>query len=288
VAALEHATRQHVAHITLKDIRRSRDPNDRRDQALWRAGHHARSLAGYDDRGRLTIAHSHREAEDAALEAAAADRRHRRHRHHTLVVCETRNEHLDELNARAQAIRREHGELGAHTLALTQRPYGLRAGDSLQIRSGTRHPRLGRLTNGMTGRVLDVDPDGKRATIQFANGRSARWTRQQLDDADVRLGYVQHPFPPQGTTSDTTHVITGRHATRHGTYVALTRARDQTRLYSSREHLRLDAVDGVTNVVQALSCSVARDEPAVPSLGTPLTHERRIERMLQLDGFGNN
>jgi conjugative relaxase-like TrwC/TraI family protein len=279
---IEHAARRHAAHITLTDIRRSRDPGDRRDQALWRAGRHARSLAGYDRRGRLTIAQSHREAEDAALEAAYADRRNGRH---TLVICETSNEHLDELNARAQAIRHEHGELGPHTLALARRPYGLRAGDSLQIRSGTRHPRLGRLNNGITGHVLDVDPDGKHATIRFADGRSAHWTRQHLDDADVRLGYVQHPFPAQGTTSDTTHLITGQHPTQHGTYVALTRARDQTQLYSSREHLRLDAVDGVTNVVEALSCSVARDEPAVPSLGTPLAHERRIERLLQLDGI---
>jgi AAA domain/TrwC relaxase len=279
---IERAARQHAAQITLTDIRRSRDPDDRRDQALWRAGHHARSLAGYHRRGRLTIAQSHREAEDAALEAATAD--HRRGRH-TLVICETSNEHLDELNARVQAIRHEHGELGPHTLALARRPYGLRAGDSLQIRSGTRHPRLGRLNNGMTGQVLDVDPEGERANIRFADGRSAHWARQHLNDADVRLGYVQHPFPAQGTTSDTTHVITGQHATRHGTYVALTRARDQTRLYSSREHLRLDAVDGVTNVVEALSSCVARDEPAVPSLGTPLTHERRIERLLQLDGL---
>ena len=54
------------------------------------------------------LADQQRQAEDAALEAAQADREAGRR---TLVIAQTSNEHLDELNARAQAIRAEHGEL---------------------------------------------------------------------------------------------------------------------------------------------------------------------------------
>jgi ATP-dependent exoDNAse (exonuclease V) alpha subunit len=274
-AYIDHATREGAAHIALTEIRRSQHHDDRRAQSLWRAGHHARSLAGYHDRGRITITHSPQEAEDAALEAANADRRQGRQ---TLVICETSNDHLDELNARAQAIRHEHGELGPHPIPLAQRPYTLRAGDTLQIRSGTQHPRLGRLNNGTTGRVLAVDPDGHAAAIQISDGRSARWTRRQLDQADVRLAYVQHPFPAQGATGDTTHLITGHDATNHGTYVALTRARGATRLYTSREQLELEPADDSQDAMLALTDRLARNEPAVPSLTTPLAHERRVER----------
>ena len=67
-----------------------------------------------------------RQLEDLALDAAQADRRGGRD---TLVVAETSNEQLDALNARAQAIRLQDGELGAASVPLTGRPYGLRAGD---------------------------------------------------------------------------------------------------------------------------------------------------------------
>ncbi len=48
----------------------------------------------------------------------------------------------------------------------------------------------------------------------------------------MRLAYVQHPFPAQGITTDTAHLIVSAHATREGTYVALTRAREETHLYA--------------------------------------------------------
>ena len=52
--------------------------------------------------------------------------------------------------------------------------------------------------------------------------------REQVEQADLRLAYVQHPVPAQGVTTDTTHLIVADHATAEGTYVALTRAREQT------------------------------------------------------------
>jgi hypothetical protein len=55
---------------------------------------------------------------------------------------------------------------------------------------------------------------------------------QQLDRADVRLAYVQHPFPAQGRTSDTAHLIVAERATQEGSYVGLTRARDRTMIYA--------------------------------------------------------
>ena len=55
----------------------------------------------------------------------------------------------------------------------------------------------------------------------------------------MRLAYVQHPFPAQGQTTDTTHLIASEHATQQGTYVALTRARHRTHIHAN--HLQTDS-----------------------------------------------
>lgn len=50
---IEHAARDQAAHVELREIRRTRDLAEQRDQALWRAGHHAHALTGLDQRGRI-------------------------------------------------------------------------------------------------------------------------------------------------------------------------------------------------------------------------------------------
>ncbi len=135
---------------------RALDERDREAQRLFREGEHEHALDSYAQRGRVLIAEQQRQAEDRALEAAQADREAGRR---TLVIAQTSNEHLDELNARAQAIRAEHGELGEHGIPVAGRPYSLHPGDEVQIRHTIRHPELGQLRNGTTGQVIAVDPE---------------------------------------------------------------------------------------------------------------------------------
>jgi conjugative relaxase-like TrwC/TraI family protein len=123
---LERAARDHDAHVELTRNLRARDPEDRRDQQLFRDGEHEHAIRDYASRGRVLIAPDQQAAEDRALEAAQTDRRAGRQ---TLVIAQTSNEHLDELNARAQAIRQEHGELGDDSLPIPGRPYTLHTGD---------------------------------------------------------------------------------------------------------------------------------------------------------------
>ena len=129
------------------------------------------------------------------------------------MICQTANEHLDQLNARAQAIRAQADELGDHALPVPGRPYALRAGDEIQIRLPLDHPQLGRIPNGTTGHVLDVNDSQDEAILRLADGRQARFTQAQAEQASVRLAYVQHPFPAQGHTTDTTHLLVAQHAT---------------------------------------------------------------------------
>jgi hypothetical protein len=86
---------------------------------------------------RHAAASGQRETEDRALEAAHANRQAGKR---ALVVAQTSNELLDELNARAQAIRAQDGELGAAGLTVTGRPYALHTGDQIQVRAPSRIP----------------------------------------------------------------------------------------------------------------------------------------------------
>ncbi len=267
---LEQTAIDHDAHVQLTHNVRARDHEDRRDQALFRAGEHQQALRGYHSRRRVTFAVDQRHAEDRALEAAHADQQDGKR---VLVVAQTSNEHLDELNARAQAIRHQHHELGDHSLRVTGRPYRLHAGDQVQIRRSINHPESGQLRNGTTGQVTDIAPGRELLKLRTVDGRELILDRDQVDRADVRLSYVQHPFPAQGQTTDTTHLIVSEHATREGCYVALTRARHRTRIHASRQ--LLDPEDEQERL-PALAAHMGRSEPDVPSISTPLAHETEI------------
>jgi conjugative relaxase-like TrwC/TraI family protein len=282
--AIEAAAAEHEGLVELSRIVRAKDAADRRDQARWRAGIHDQALAGYATRGRVHVADTQRQAEDHALEAAHADRQAGKT---ALVVVQTSNDALDGLNARAQALRIQDGLLtGEQQIALAGRPYGLRAGDEIVLRAASVHPGLGAVRNGTRGTVLDVADDDEHATLRLADGREAVWERAQLDAASARLSYVSHTFPAQGQTVDRAHVIAGEHADQNGTYVALTRAREQTHLYASVERLSPgdEPADGVLSdrqaLVEALAGQLGRSEVELPSIAVALAHEQRVTREL--------
>jgi conjugative relaxase-like TrwC/TraI family protein len=270
---IEQTARDQDAFVELSRIVRAKDPADRRDQALWRAGQHDHALTNYSDRGFVVIEADQRQLEDRALDAAHADRRGGRE---TLVVVETSNEQLDALNARAQAIRLQDGELGRESVPLTGRPYGLRAGDDIVVRAPVQHPDLGSVRNGVAGHVIDVDAEAGTATLRLSDGREAAFDRGLLDTGQVRLAYVSHPFPAQGRTTDTTHVIAGPLSTAEGSYVALTRAREHTHLYASSDQLELP--EQREPAIAALAERLGRTEPDLPSIRVPLAHEQHVER----------
>ena len=117
-------------------------------------------------------------------------------------------------------------------------------------------------------------------TLQLSDGRDASLERSQIDQADIRLAYVQHPFPAQGQTTDAAHVIVAEHASQHGSYVALTRAREQTHVYAARDELDLD--DG-QDELGALAERMNQTELQTPSIDTPLEHEAAIETEHELE-----
>lgn len=266
---IEHTTRTTGAHQQLTRNQRARDPADRCDQALFRNGHSERAIRGYAARDRVHLHPTEQNAEDQALDAAHADRINGLA---TMVIAQTSNDHLDALNARAQAIRRQTGQLGTDSLPIPRRPYQLHAGDLVQIRHTIKHLDHGPLRNGTTAQITAVHPHTRELDLQLVAGTTLDLDQQQATAADLRLAYVQHPFPAQGQTTDTTHLIIDPHATREGSYVGLTRAREATHIYAANASDPASELDRL----QDLADHMSRAEPDVPSIDTPLAHETTI------------
>jgi len=271
---LEHTTNANRGMVELTRNVRAHDEADRRDQQLFRTGQHADALRGYEARGRVILVSDRRHAEDHALERAHLDRRAGKD---TVVIAQTANERLDELNARAQAIRLQDNELGADSLPVPGRPYRLHPGDEVQIRRTISDPEHQQLRNGTTAQVISIDPHAGRLLLRISDGREIALDRPRIDRADIRLAYIQHPFPAQGRTTDTTHLILGEHTTQEGSYVALTRARESTHIYASQDQLDTDIEDADRDRVQALAERMSQTEPELPSIRTPLAHEHAID-----------
>jgi hypothetical protein len=177
---LEAATRADRSRAVLTRNLRAFDPADRRDQARFRDGDHELAIRGYASRARAHIGAELTRAEDAALEAAHTDTGNGRT---TIVLAQTSNEHLDGLNARYQAIRQQHGELGTDGIPAPGRPYSLHPGDEVQIRRTINHPEHGPLRNGTSATVRDIDPDAQTIAIALPTGQPVNLT---VDQADAR------------------------------------------------------------------------------------------------------
>ena len=267
---LETTTSKSGARVELTRNQRARDPADQGDQARFRAGEHEQAIRSYAARERIHIEADPDRGEDAALDAAHADRTTSKS---TIVIAQTSNEHLDELNARAQAIRAQAGQLGPASFPVPGRPYRLHSGDHVQIRRTIHHAERGQLRNGTTAQIARIDEDTRQLDLRLSDGTKIALDSGQATRADLRLAYVQHPFPAQGHTTDTTHLIVAEHATQEGSYVALTRAREETHIYATdRPSEQPDGADRL----QQLAERMGRTEPDLPSIQVPLAHEISI------------
>ena len=276
---IEQTARSADAHVELTRNQRARDPGDRHSQTLFREGEVELAIRTYHARDRVHLEEDQQRIEDRALEAAQGDRADGRS---TLVIAQTSNEHLDELNARAQAIRQQRHELGDDALEIPGRPYALHQGDEIQIRHAINHPEHGPLRNGTGATVTAVDARSGEIALRLTDESELTLDREQLEDADLRLAYVQHPFPAQGHTSDTTHVIITSQTTREGTYVAITRARDQTQIYANPNEDMSPGADRLTHLAERVS----QTEPEMPSISTPLAHEIAVTGDTELETDG--
>jgi hypothetical protein len=158
------------------------------------------------------------------------------------LIADASNKEIDRLNARAQHLRAERGELGAREIYLTDTHYPIREGDHVAFIAQHRQPRQPRVENGSRGEVTRISRDG---TVTLALDGSRREITLAGSDIDsLRLAYAQHVYRQQGATVERSVVLTGGWQTsKESAYVQATRARHGTDWHLARDQLGEEGQD---------------------------------------------
>jgi conjugative relaxase-like TrwC/TraI family protein len=224
----------------LADIHRTKDPDEQRAWQALRAGEPERAMAHYASRGRLHLSETRDQAAEHAVQTWASLTTEYNIREVALIA-DAANTEIDRLNARAQHLRAERGELGHHEIPLPGVHYGLREGDLIAFTTQHLPPGQPRVENGTRGQVSAIHERGVTVTIDGSD-RSVHLAQTDLDS--IRLAYAQHVYRQQGATVERSVVLTGGWQTSKETaYVEATRARHGTEWFLARDELSAEGQD---------------------------------------------
>jgi hypothetical protein len=212
-------------------------------------------MAHYQARGRLHLADTRDQAAENAVQTWAQLTEHHDVRQVALIA-DASNKEIDRLNARAQHLRAQRGELGPDELPLASVNYGLRQGDHIAFVAQHRPPGQARVENGTRGEVTDISGDRTVTLALDGSGRTVRLVDEDVES--LRLAYAQHVYRQQGATVDRAVVLTGSWQTSKETaYVQATRARHGTDWHLARDQLGEEGQDPdrITRLAQRMSNS---------------------------------
>jgi conjugative relaxase-like TrwC/TraI family protein len=271
---------KHVPAARVSEVHRARNEWERDAWRQIRDGSSQRALASYQAHDRLHVTDTREQAAERmvdAWEAARVDRPEQR----SVMLTDASNRELDRINAMAQERRARAGELGASQAPLPDRPYGLAAGDEVIFTAALYQPGQERVENGTLGTVLDLGKDDS-VTIRTQDSDRREVSVDTKEFADLRLAYAQHVYKAQGRTVDQAFVLTGGWQTdRERGYVALTRARDRTDIYVSREDLGEQGMDA--GAIERFADAIARSNAQQPSITTALARDNADQRQREAD-----
>ena len=261
----------------LQDIHRTSDPEERKAWFALRAGEPERAMAHYRSRGQLYFEDTREQAGEAAVKRWA-ELTETRDPRQVALIADASNVEIDRLNARAQHLRAERGELGDAEIALPNRHYGLREGDLITFTAQHRPPGALKVENGARGQVTHIDEREQRLTVNLdGSDRQVHLAGEDLQN--LRLAYAQHVYRQQGATVERAVVVTGGWQTsRESAYVQASRAREGTEWYLGREELGLEGQD--ERRVRQLSEKMRASRRHTPTLDYRETRDPRWKRDL--------
>jgi ATP-dependent exoDNAse (exonuclease V) alpha subunit len=278
---------EHAPVVRLSEVRRSEDVQERQAWRDLRAGRAERAMAHYRSRGQLHLSDTREQALEQAVRQWA-ELTQRLDPSQVALMSDASTAEIERLNARAQHLRAERGELGADRLALAAVSYGLRSGDRVVFVAQHRPAGEERVENGTRAAVIALAVDEQRVTVR-TDGSQREVTVGGDDLNALRLGYAQHLYRQQGATAERAVVVTGGWQTsREGAYVEASRARHGTDWHLAREDLGTEGADAdrierlaeAMRAERATPCSIEFQERELsPDLGHGL--ERSTERMLE-------
>lgn len=221
--------------IELTDNRRQRDELERSALALLRAGRAREYLAHAAEQRRLQGADTRAEAKARLLadwwQAAGVDPA-------GSVMIAYRRADVAELNSGARTLLEEQGRLGSRRLQLDN---GLELAVGDRILCTRNHRRLD-VANGSRGTIIDLDPKKREVVADLDDSRRVVLPAHYLAAGHVDHAYALTGQKTQGVTVERAFVLADdQRALKEWGYVALSRAREKSRLYTIADHLDPDA-----------------------------------------------
>ena len=272
----------------LYSIHRTQDVDEQKAWAALRRGDSEYALAHYATRGQLHLSDTRDQAAEATVQLWAGFLP-RHDPSELIILSDASNVEVERLNARAQHLRGELGQLGDLEVQHPEVPYGFREQDRVIFAEQHRPAGQPRVENGALGSVSHLAEDGTLSVILDGSGR-----RIDLVDDDlthVRLAYAQHISKQQGATVTRAFALTGGWQTsRETSYVEATRARDGCEWFIAREDLGDEGCD-VSRIKdlavrmgrsRSQAASLDYDVNAEPDTGmtTEVEHTRLLPPML--------
>ncbi|MGH2987330.1 MAG: AAA family ATPase, partial [Solirubrobacterales bacterium] len=221
--------------LELRDNHRQRDELERRALAALRDGASRDYLAHAAEHGRLTVAGNRVEAKARLVadwwEAARTDLT-------GSAMIAYRRADVAELNAVARTLLDREGRLGHERLELDDGTE-LAVGDRVLC---TRNDRRLDAANGSRGTIVAIDRGRRSIALELDGHRRLTLPATYLDAGNVTHAYALTGHKTQGLTVERAFVLAdGQGALREWGYVALTRSREGTRLYTVANQLEPDA-----------------------------------------------
>ncbi len=245
-----------VPTAELTEVHRANHEWERKAWEQIRNGEPGPALAEYKSHDRLHIHDTRAEAAAAIVEnwdqarKSLADGQ-------AVMITDASNKERDQINAMAQERRAREGELGAHRANLPGKPYGLAAGDEIIFTAQYRIPGAKRVENGITGTIIDTNRDEDKVTVKTKEREPRNVEIDTREFSDLSLAYAVHVHKGQGITTQTCGILIGGWQTdKEHAYVALSRAREQTQLYVTREDLGEQGMD--TGAIERLADRMQR------------------------------
>jgi conjugative relaxase-like TrwC/TraI family protein len=221
--------------IELTENRRQHDELERRALASLRGGQSRDYLAHAAARGRLDVADNRTEAKARLLadwwQSTDADLA-------GSVMVAYRRADVAELNTVARTLLNAEGRLGREQLRLDS-GLELAVGDRILC---TRNDRQLQIANGSRGTIAAIDRTERAVLVDLDDSRRVTLPAYYLEAGHVSYGYALTGHKTQGLTVERAFVLVGdQRALKEWGYVALSRARCETRLYAIENQLETDA-----------------------------------------------
>jgi Ti-type conjugative transfer relaxase TraA len=257
-----------IGGVELNEVRRQTHAIDKEIAKDFRDGKAGDALRKLDEKGSLRVGQDMTEAKSQAVAGYLADKAAGKE---TLLIAGTRAE-IRDLNREVRTALKESGAIEKVGIdAKTESGYrNFSKGDEIIFGAksyfGTKEDKSRTVVNGSKAKVESVKDHGDgrvEMNVKLAHSNQVVTVKFGQFDSKVDHSYATTVYKAQGATVDTTHVLSSDNNSKELAYVAASRARENTNIYTSKDHYSRekdkDGKDIKSELEKSMSTSVAKD-----------------------------